>query len=235
MVLLQCLQTQGNAWTAFLRMLAIQFSKTEPKPSIRVSRARTESQPPRSREDVRAGSGRGGVCTSAAPNRQEQNPKKSSDTSRPEVPDFYIRPLHPVKLPGEPFRFAAQLRGVLLLLPRRVPRQERASSFRYSRLRGARYVAPPRNPVNIFRATCCRTVFRCAGPSSTGALCSQGPARSQGPAATIHGPTSTAPRRHRAATASAAASLRPARRARSQATMASRSASAASSSSLITR
>ena len=36
------LQTQGNARTAFLRRLAIQFSKTEHDPSNRVSFARVE-------------------------------------------------------------------------------------------------------------------------------------------------------------------------------------------------
>jgi len=65
--------------TAFLRRLAIQFSKTEPRPSTRALRPRTESLPSRSLEDFRAGSGRGGVSTSAAPYRQEISPKKSSD------------------------------------------------------------------------------------------------------------------------------------------------------------
>ena len=37
MVYFNVLQTQGNAWTAFLRVLAIQFSKTEPKRPERVS------------------------------------------------------------------------------------------------------------------------------------------------------------------------------------------------------
>jgi len=36
------LQTQGNAGTAFLRRLAIQFSKTELDPSTRISCFRAE-------------------------------------------------------------------------------------------------------------------------------------------------------------------------------------------------
>jgi hypothetical protein len=64
--------------TAFLHRLAIQFSKTEPNHPPRAVRPRTESLPPRSLEDFRAGSGRGGVDTSAAPHRQEESPKKSS-------------------------------------------------------------------------------------------------------------------------------------------------------------
>ena len=57
------------------------------------------------------------------------------------------RAFFPVKLTSAAFARLLLLRGGLLLSPLRVPRQEAGPVARSDRLRGARYVAPPRKAV----------------------------------------------------------------------------------------
>lgn len=168
MVLLRCLQTQGNAGPHSFVGLLFSFQRPSriPRPGV------LRSGPSPYHRGVAKTSvlAQEGAAYLLRPLRTVKRKvrRKVRAASRPEEPDFYIRPLRPVKHPGEPFRFAVLLRGALLLSPRRVPRQEGDSSLRISRLRGARYVAPPRIPVNNFPSTSFRAVLRCLGPSSTG-------------------------------------------------------------------
>jgi hypothetical protein len=105
-------------------VLAIQFSKTEQTPSNRASRF--EPCASRGHEDTVLRSGRRGFYIGrSVPSRGSFG--KTRPPSRPEEPDFYTRPLRPVKLCSVAFASLLRHRGALLLTPRRVPRQASGS------------------------------------------------------------------------------------------------------------
>jgi len=87
--------------TAFLRRLAIQFSKTELRPSIRESAL----EPSLDRRGVAKTTvlRQGGRLTTSPPRtRQEESSRPTSrTTSRHEGVDIYINPLHPSSPPGD--------------------------------------------------------------------------------------------------------------------------------------
>jgi len=92
-------------------MLAIQFSKTEPKPSRRV--ARPEPSPNHrgvAKTTVLVQEGAAYLPEPLHTVKRKVR-KKGRASSRPEEPDYYIRPLRPVKLSGVASAPPFSLRG----------------------------------------------------------------------------------------------------------------------------
>lgn len=261
MVLLRCLQTQGNAGPhSFVGLL---FSFQRPSCFPRPAPCGLEPSPTTAESRRRPCWLQGGAAYLPRPSRtvKRKTRRKVRTASRPEEPDYYIRLFHPVKRPGEVFFAVRLLKGRDFYPFTGFPVKDfgKLISLRRSSPRGAASIPSPGSPSRgrfllqnhpAARGALCSPSedFRqhlrfdftsgpccAAGPSSTGALCSQGPGRSQGRCCPLQAPTSAWPRRQRAATAAAAGSPRPARRARSCATMASMRASAASTSSFTTR
>lgn len=118
------LQTQGNAGTAFLRRLAIQFSKTEPHPSIR--EPALEPSPDRRGVAKTAVLRQGRTALLPAPSRivkrKVRNRVPSCLRDVRESISTSTR-LAPSSLRGDPDRFTVPTRGALLLTPRGPRRQ----------------------------------------------------------------------------------------------------------------
>jgi hypothetical protein len=150
------LQTQGNAGTAFLRRLAIQFSKTEPHPSIR--EPALEPSPDRRGVAKTAVLRQGRTALLPAPSRvvkrKVRNRVPSCLRDVRESISTSTR-LAPSSLPGDPDRFTVPTRGALLLTPRGPRRQlpgktstSRTTPVRLSAAGASSTRAPPRRQEN---------------------------------------------------------------------------------------